>query len=153
MGTAAEKGYAKHAWVIFFVFGIGAAIGGIIIVAGVVQVDPPSAERTTGLTLDQLAARVPGIGAYVSGLARQLGNFMVAMGVMLAGIAAVPYRRGERWAWYVCWIMPVNLVLQLANGLATGGFLWQLDAASLLVVLAALFLPYRRFFPGARVAS
>ncbi len=152
MGTTGDNAYEKYAWVIFFVFGLLAVLAGITILAGLLP-NPPSPESTTGLTLDQIAARVPGIGGYVGGLARQLGNFMVAMGVMLAGIAAVPYRRGERWAWYVCWIMPVNLVLQLANGLATGRFLWQLDAASLLVVLAALFLPYRRFFPGGRIAS
>ena len=158
MSMGAEKTYEKYAWVIFLVFGMGAAYGGLIILAGVVQVDPPSAERTTGLTLDQIAARVPGMGAYVSGLARQLGNFMIATGVLLAAVAAVPFRRGERWAWYACLIMPVLVFIQLANSFAiydfaSGGFLWQLDLVSLLVALAGLFLPYRKFFPKAQVAA
>ena len=158
MDASVEKGYAKHVWIVFLVFGIGAAIGGLIILAGVVQVDPPSAERTTGLTLDQIAARVPGMDAYVSGLARQLGNFMIAMGVLLTAVAAVPFRRGERWAWYACLIMPVLVFIQLANSFAiydfaSGGFLWQLDVASLLVALAGLLLPYRKFFPKAQAAA
>lgn len=152
MDPPVEKGYVKHAWLIFFVFGIAAAMGGIVIVAGVVQVDPPSAQRTTGLTLDQIAARVPGMGAYISGLARQLGNFMIGMGVLLTAVAAVPFRRGERWAWYACLIMPVLVAIQLTNSFAiydfaSGGFLWQLDLASLLVVLAGLLMSYRTFFP------
>ncbi|MBA3687438.1 MAG: hypothetical protein H0W81_01165 [Chloroflexi bacterium] len=149
------EGYAKHAWLIFFVFGIGSVIAGIIIVTGVVAVDPPSAESTTGLTMDQIAARVPGIEAYVTGLARQLGNFMVGMGIVLAGVAAIPFRRGERWAWYACWSLAIVVMVQLTNsfaiyGFAHGGFGWQLDVASLVLVLAGLLLPYRRFFPQER---
>ena len=158
MTTGAEKWYAKYAWVIFVVFGMGAAFGGLMILAGVVQVDPPSAQRTTGLTLDQLASRVPGMGAYVSGLARQLGNFMIAMGVLLTAVAAVPFRRGERWAWHACLIVPVLVLIQLANSFAiydfaSGGFLWQLDLASLLVALAGLLMPLRIFFPKSRIAT
>lgn len=155
MDASGEKGYAKHVWIIFLVFGIGAVTAGLSILASVIQVDPPSAERTTGLTLDQLAARVPGIDAYVSGLARQLGNFMIAMGVLLTGIAAVPFRRGDRWAWYACLIMPVLVGVQLANSFAiynftSGGFLWQWDLVSLVVVLAGLVMSYRTFFPKDR---
>ena len=157
MDPLAEKGYAKHAWIIFIAFGVTSVIGGIIIVAGVLQVDPPSAERTTGLTLNQIAARVPGMDAYISGLARQLGNFMIAMGVLLTGIAAVPFRRGERWAWYACLIMLVLVAVQLTNSFAiynftSGGFGWQLDLASIFIVLAGLLMPYRKFFPKDRVA-
>lgn len=158
MSTGVEKAYERHAWIIFLVFGLGAVFGGLIILSGVVQVDPPSAERTTGLTLDQIAARVPGMDAYVSGLARQLGNFMIAMGVLLTAVAAVPFRRGERWAWYACLIMPVLVFIQLANSFAiydfaSGGSLWQLDLASLVVVLAGLLMPYRKFFPKAQIAA
>ena len=156
MSTPAEKAYAKHAWVIFFVFGLLSVVTGIAIVAGFLP-NPPSPESTTGLTMDQIAAQVPGINAYISGLARQLGNFMVGMGVLLTGVAAVPLRRGETWAWYACGIMPVVIVGQLANSFAisnftSGGFLWQLDLASLLVVLAGLLVSYRKFFPKDRVA-
>ena len=98
-------------------------------------------------------ARIPGIGVFISGLSRQLGNFMIAMGVLLAGLAMVPYRRGERWAWYVSWVVPVNIGIQLANSFTGGAFLWQLDLASLLVVVAAQLLSYRTFFPKSSSAG
>ena len=152
MSTGPERAYQRHAWMIFAAFGVSSVIAGIIILSGVLQVDPPSAERTTGLTLQQIAERVPGMDAYVSGLARQLGNFMIAMGVLLTAVAAVPFRRGERWAWYACSIMLLLVVVQLTNSFAiynftSGGFGWQLDLASIFIVLAGLLMPYRKFFP------
>ena len=145
-----ERG--MHAWIVFLAFGILSVIAGVGILAGVLP-NPPSAEATTGLTVQQIAAQVPGIRDLLLGFSRQLGNFMIAMGVLLTGIAAGPYRTGQTWAWYASWIMPVLLVVQLANSLATGGFLWQVDLASLLILLAALVAPYRRFFPRDPLAA
>ena len=99
----------------------------------------------TGLTLDEMGTRIPGILGYISSISTQLGNFMLALGVLIMAIAAVPYRRGEKWAWYTFWILLVNLGIQLAN--SRGGFLWQLDLAFIFVVLAGLLMPYRKFFP------
>ena len=64
------------------------------------------------------------------------------------GIAAIPFKKGERWAWYVFWILPVFVLIQLAN--SQGGFGWQADAAFLVVILAGLLLSYRKFFPKER---
>ena len=147
--SKAEKSYHKHAWIIIFVFGL------LWVVASPNQLsggppNPPSSEVTTGLTLDQLASKVPGIMNYIAGIDRQMGNFMLTMGVLIMGIAAVPYRKGERWAWYISWILPVVLVIQLANSFLStpgGGLGWQLDSSFIFVLLAALFLPYRKFFP------
>ena len=144
-----EKAYEKYAWIIIFVFGLLSVIAAPISLLGNVP-NPPSPEGMTGLTLDQMEARIPGLHGFVSSISRQLGNFMLAMGVLMIGVAAVPFRKGEKWAWYTCWILPVLLVIQLAN--SQGGFGWQADAGSLVVVLAGLFLPYRKFFPKQRVA-
>ncbi len=144
MGASTAKAYEKYAWIIIFIFGLLFVISSPIGLLGIPP-NPPSPESTTGLTLDQMATRIPGILNYVSSIARQLGNFMLGIGVLLMGIAAVPFRRGEKWAWYLSWIIPVLLVIQLAN--SQGGYLWQLDFTFIFVVLAGLFLPYRKFFP------
>jgi hypothetical protein len=146
VGKKVEKGYQKHAWIILFVFAVLVLISAPINLLGTPP-NPPSPERETGLSLNEMDTRIPGLRGYISGISRQLGNFLLAMGVLLMGIAAVPYRKGERWAWYTCWIIPVLLVIQIANSLATGGFLWQVDFGGLLVVLAGLLLPFRKFFP------
>ncbi len=126
MAKSAEKPAEKYAWIIIFVFGVLWLIAAPINLQGRPP-DPPSPEATTGLTLDEMAARLPGLRDYIGGISRQLGNFMLVIGMLLAGIGAVPYRKGEKWAWYACWIIPVSLVIQIANSLATGGYLWQVS--------------------------
>jgi hypothetical protein len=144
MNTSVEKGYVKYAWIIFFVFGFLTVIAAPINLLGKPP-NPPSPKTLTGLTLEEMNARIPGILGYVSSISTQLGNFMLAMGVLLMGIAAVPYRKGEKWAWYTCWIIPILLVIQLVN--SRGGLGWQADFAGIFVALAGLFMPYRKFFP------
>ena len=151
----AEKAYEKYAWTIFFVFGLLWVVASRTQLSGMPP-NPPSSEVTTGLTLDQLASRVPGIMNYIAGVDRQMGNFMLTMGVLMMGIAGVPYRKGEKWAWYIFWILPVLLVIQTVNSFLStpgGGLGWQLDFGFIFVLLAGLFLPYRKFFPKEPVAT
>ncbi|HEY5903096.1 MAG TPA: hypothetical protein VIU39_11120 [Anaerolineales bacterium] len=144
MATKSEKWYVKYAWILIFLFGLLTVIAAPINLLGTPP-NPPSPEKLTGLTLDQIEARTPGMLDYISSISRQLGNFMLAMGVLLMGIASVPFRKGERWAWYISWILPLLLVIQLVN--SRGGFGWQADLVSLGIALAGLFLPLRKFFP------
>jgi len=145
MSTATGKAYERYAWIIFFVYGLlPVMIAPIHLLSGLPP-DPPSPEGMTGLTLAAMDAQIPGILGYISSISVQLFNFMLAMGVLVMAIAAVPYRKGEKWAWYAFWILPINVVIQLAN--SRGGFLWQLDLAFIFVLLAGLFMPYRKFFP------
>jgi len=143
-----EKAYEKYAWTVFFVLGFLAAFASIGQLLGM-SPNPPSPEVTTGLTMDQIAARVPGILDYIASIDRQLGNFMLGFGVLTMGIAAVPFRRGEGWAWYVLWIWPVFLVIQTVNSFLStpgGGLGWQLDFAFIFVLSAALLISLRRSF-------
>jgi len=144
VGPPNETPFQKRAWIIFFTYGLLAVIGAPILILGTPP-NPPSPEGLTGLTLAEMATRIPGILGYVRSISTQLGNFILGLGVLIVGIAAIPYRKGEKWAWCVFWILPVNLVIQLLN--SRGGFLWQLDAAFLVVLMVGLFLSYRKFFP------
>ena len=144
MDTTVEKWYVKYAWVIFFVIGLLNVLAAPINLRGTPP-NPPSPEGMTGLTLTEMNARIPGMFGYISSISRQLGNLLLTMGVLLMGISAVPYKKGEKWAWYVCWIIPVFLIIQLVN--SRGGFGWQGDAVFLVVAVAGLLLPYRKFFP------
>ena len=137
-------GLQKHAWLIFFASGVGALLAAPIMLLGNPP-DPPSPEQATGLTLDEIARRVPGMSSYISSLSRQMGNFMLAMGVMLVAIAVGPFRKGQQWAWYAFLIVPVLVTIQFLN--SNGGLGWQLDLALVPVTIAGLLLPYRRFFP------
>jgi len=131
-------------WIVFLVFGILDVIAAPIQLTGRPP-DPPSPEGTTGLTLDEIGRRVPGISAYIASESRQLGNFMLVSGVLMALVAAVPFRKGERWAWYGMWTAPLLLLIQFLNSNFGSG--WWADLGLLPVTLAALLAPYRKFFP------
>jgi hypothetical protein len=134
---------AKRAWLIFFLLGIGAAVAAPIGLLGRPP-DPPSPEGTTGLTLAEISERIPGMSTYIASIARQLGNFMLATGVLMAAVAAGPFRRGERWAWYSMWTAPVLLTIQFLNSRFGNG--WQLDLGLIPVTIAGLVVTYRASF-------
>ena len=135
---------SKHAWLLFFVLGALAVAGAPIMLLGNPP-DPPSPKGFTGLSSDEIAARIPGMSGYISSIARQLGNFMLATGLFLMAVAAVPFRKGERWAWYAMWVAPLMILIQLLN--SRGGNGWQFDLGFVIVTSAGLIWPYRRFFP------
>ncbi len=131
----------RWAWLIFFVLGAGSALVSPVLLLGNPP-DPPSAEGLTGLSLAAIGTHIPGISTYIESLSRQLGNFMLAFGVLLAAIAAGPYRRGERWAWNVLWIMPILLGVQFVN--SNFGLGWQLDLGLMPITIGVLLATYRR---------
>lgn len=135
---------SKHAWWIFLV------LGALVIASTPIQFsgrapDPPSAEGFTGLSSEQIAARIPGLREYIGSIAVQLGNYMLGFGVLLMAVAAGPFRKGERWAWFTMWIAPLVVLLQLLN--SRGGNGWWADLGVVIVGTAGLIWPYRRFFP------
>jgi len=140
-GTA-DRG--RHAWLLFFILGVVAVIGAPFLLLGNPP-DPPSPEGFTGLSSEEIAATIPGMSGYISSISTQLGNFMLAMGVLMAAIAIGPFRRGEKWAWYAFWVVPLLLLIQFLN--SRGGLGWQFDLALLFVMVAGLLWPFRRFFP------
>jgi len=142
--AALEDRWQRRAWIVLFVTGALAVIAAPINLLGKPP-NPPSPESSTGLTPQEIAARIPGIDDYISSISRQLGNFMLAFGVLLMGVAAGPFRRGERWAWNISWSVPLVFLIQLLN--SRGGWGWQFDLGGLAVVLGGLLVPYRRFFP------
>lgn len=143
-GVSGHASRGRYAWLLFFILGVVAVIGAPILLLGNPP-DPPSPEAFTGLSSDEIAARIPGMAGYVSSISTQLGNFILASGVFMAAIAVGPFRRGERWAWYVFWVVPLMLLIQFLN--SRGGLGWQLDIGLFFVMIAGLLWPYRRFFP------
>lgn len=134
----------RRAWLLFFGLGVVAAIAAPLLLLGNAP-DPPSPEGFTGLSAAALAARIPGIAGYISSISTQMGNFMLTSGVLMAAIAFGPFRRGEKWAWYAFWVVPLMLLIQFLN--SRGGLGWQVDLGLFFVMIGGLLWPYRLFFP------
>jgi hypothetical protein len=109
-----------------------------------------SVESLTGSTFSQLAASSPGVANYIYYLIRILAIFSAGLGAFFMVVSATAYRKGEAWAWYLTWVVPVLFVLDLSNDYLAFGYV---DVGSVLIaaiLVAGLLLPYRKFFPAKR---
>jgi hypothetical protein len=120
-----KRAYEKYGWMIL---SASAVLG---IVAAVVTTFPPLYVFSSSL----YEGVYPMMGA--------LGTALVGFNILALVMSLIPYRRGERWAWFTLWILPLGWVSQ---------FVFLLDVSYLLLALfttVGLVFPYRRFFSRA----
>jgi hypothetical protein len=93
-------------WVLAFfaamivVFGVGDALIGV-------AADPAITVTLSGLPLAEVQAQDP-IGYRLFDFAARSGGMNLALlGLLLGVLIAVPYRAGQRWAWWTLWALPV----------------------------------------------
>jgi uncharacterized membrane protein HdeD (DUF308 family) len=78
---------------------------------------------------------------------RAIGVAYIGMGIFGILIAVIPFRRGERWAWFSFWYYPVFWLVHLLGNLPPGqDHIHQ--AVFIILSLAALLVSVRAFFPG-----
>jgi hypothetical protein len=145
--------YQKYAWTLLFVF------WALYLVLSVRDFFPslqdfciaclPGAETaiqsSTGMSWSQLAATNPRFASFLASTLVDDGISCVGLAVFGMVVSLTSFRRGEKWAWYVSWSMPIGiLAAQLNLYLLTESVLViVLGVVFVLVSLLALFLPYR----------
>jgi hypothetical protein len=79
---------------------------GVVDVASGAEADPAIPFGLSGLTLDELrSASAVGVELF-DFMTRVNGWSLILLGGLLAIILLVPFRRGERWAWWTMWAIP-----------------------------------------------
>lgn len=149
-----EKAYEKHAWIILFalnVIGVLFGLGDIILGAAS---DPAITEGVAGMSLAELQASNPRVANLVNVQTKLTGSFFLGFSLLGIAISMTGYRRGERWAWYALWSLPLMYglipAIFLSAGLVPGRSLPPPVLSGpifLVIALLALLLPYRKFFP------
>jgi hypothetical protein len=103
----------------------------------------PAGEQTelAGRTWGQFTQQDPEVAYLFSRQLEILGLLGAGFGLLAALVSVIPYRRGERWAWYVLWLFPITIgsvaVRMLIDQYSTGYYYAGLTA----VALVALSLP------------
>jgi len=144
-----EKAYEKYAWVIpfamglFFLLSMAATFLSPIILTGAEN----AVESLTGTTFSQLSASSPGVANYIYYLIRILAIFSAGLGAFFTVVSATAYRKGELWAWYLTWVVPVLFLLDFANDYLAFGYVDVGSVFIVVILVAGLLLPYRKFFP------
>jgi hypothetical protein len=122
------RAYAKYAWTILFVSALLGIFGGVILLF------PKDASSLSPTAL---------------WVRRAWGITWVGFNIFVLAVSVGPYRRGERWAWYTLWLVPLLFI---------GYFLIAPKTMYSYLVLATLtalglILPYRRYFSEAEQRS
>ena len=125
----------RYAWAVQL------AIGLLVIILSIQYIIlGQTLEPKGAMAAQEIAKLSPDLGNRVTALIRVLGLSYLMAGVLYAAIAATAYRKGEMWAWYSFWILPVFNAADIANNLAIGGSAWTIDAIGLAVAVIALLI-------------
>src|SRR5271156_2993154 len=145
-----EKRYEKYAWVIPFVMGLFFLVSmSVTLLFPVILTGAEGAVQSlTGSTFSQLAASSPGVANYVYYLIRILAIFSAGLGAFFMVVSATAYRKGEAWAWYLTWVVPVLFVFDAVNDYYAFRYVDVSSVVIAAILVAGLLLPYRKFFPS-----
>jgi hypothetical protein len=101
------------------------------------------------MTWSQLVSSNPKFASFLSSTLVDDGISGVGLAVFGMVVSLTGYRKGEKWAWYVSWSMPIGILAAQLNvyALTRSLMVIYLAAAFTIVSLLALLLPYRQFFP------
>jgi len=136
-----EKAYEKYAWVLLLVSSalfLPTSLYFIVSFFVMPYVSTPG-------DLSGFLAGSHSIAAWIRGIFRDAAISQLGLGILGITIAAMSYRRGERWAWYVLWYLPIAWLAYIA-GQALLGRVLVLPSVLLVVSVLGLLLRIRRFW-------
>ncbi len=151
------KAYEKYAWTLLFAFWTLHLVLSVRdffpnlqdFCIGCLPGAQTAIQSSTGMSWSQLASTNPKLASFLASVLVDDGISGVGLAIFGMLVSLTSFRRGEKWAWYVSWSMPIGiLAAQLNVYLLTGSaMVIVLAVVFVLVSLLALFLPYRQFFP------
>jgi len=141
--------YEKYGWVIYL------ALGLLWLVVGLNQLFLPDGliendvQRVTGMSLSELEASNPVAIELVRFVYGALGNLKINWSFLVLAITLTGYRKGEKWAWYTLWLVPILLVsMGIFNAIFFSDVNQSLESIPIVSIsLLGLLIPYRKFFP------
>jgi len=113
--TADGTFFVRHAWkillgviVLIGFFGVGDMFGGAS--------DLQNGEKVymtgvTGMTWNQLQAASPTVARLIDTIFRTSGASLAALALLSLSICLTAFRKGERWAWFALWALPLWMLL------------------------------------------
>ncbi|NMB84093.1 hypothetical protein GYA28_02280 [Candidatus Roizmanbacteria bacterium] len=151
--TINEKFYEKYAWIVFLVIGALILVGAIPHTLGF-NTDPALVQIISGKTIDELKISNPLFFNLYNFYFRGGGLSDLGFAFLLIVISATAYRQAQKWAWYAFWFIPAYF----SGWIMLGSTLPSESQSSLfppltvfiILSLAGLLLPFRKFFPKRR---
>ncbi len=140
------KGYEKNAWMLITLLGLLGIVFAFVLISET-PLDPTQLQKQLGQSVNSFQASNPSAWSTIQYYDRDSGAALMGFSILGVGISYTAFRKGEKWAWYVELFLPLYLIFVTAESYYAGGVYWPLYAIFFLISLAALLLPYHRFFP------
>jgi hypothetical protein len=136
-----ENRVPRASWIILTVVATLTILSGLYV--GLTPVG--SQTELSGRTWEEFAAADPEVARIYSMDLVLLGLTLTAFAILGTILTLLPYRRGERWAWFALWLIPL-----VHGGVALRMLLDQYDAAYVylglfVISLIGILIPIRRF--------
>lgn len=96
----------RHAWWGLVAVSLLLVLFGLTDIASGAAADVGIPQGLTGKTIEELEAESPAAFLMFDFTSRTQGFSLVIVGILLAVIVLIPFRRGERWAWWTLWALP-----------------------------------------------
>jgi hypothetical protein len=149
------NGVRRRGWWVLAIFAVTLVVFGVGDVLGGVLADPAITQTLAGRTAAEISAAEPTAYRLYDFVTRSGGANLVLIGILLSMIVAIPYRGGQRWAWWAMWILPAWAALVPVQFLLFGTAAGQPPAPPMVsgplvaVIAAGVLLIDRRRFTGA----
>jgi len=155
--TRAEPFFDRHAWkillgVILLVgyFGVGDMIGGA---SNLQYGETVYMHSITGMSWNDLQAASPNVARLIDTKFRTEGASLTTLALLSLAVCLTGFRKGERWAWFALWALPLWMVLTAAFIMIVkkqpgyGTPVPVISGSALFVICAAvLLLSFRKYF-------
>ncbi|MFX0095663.1 MAG: hypothetical protein ACFFBD_28255 [Candidatus Hodarchaeota archaeon] len=141
--------YEKYAWMIFVALGVLWVVVGLNQIFLQDELLKSEVELVTDTSWSEVKASSPVATDFIRWLYGAMGLLKTSWSFLVLAITLTGYQRGEKWAWYTLWLVPILLVSSaLFNASFVGDFSLTLEWIPITTVsLLGLLLPYRKFFP------
>ncbi|MFW9847731.1 MAG: hypothetical protein ACFFF4_01235 [Candidatus Thorarchaeota archaeon] len=144
-----ERANEKYGWVVYIGLGL------LWLVVGLYQIILPrellveDIQLVLNLPMSELELSSPEAMDFVIWVYGSLGLVKVSWSLFVLAITLTGFRKGEKWAWYTLWLVPILLITTgLFNTFYLGDVSQMLQWVPILSLsLLGIFLPYRKFFP------
>ena len=131
----------RASWIILAVVATLTILSGLYV--GLTPVG--SQTELSGRTWEEFAAADPEVASIYSMDLALLGLTLTAFAILGTILAVIPYRRGERWAWFVLWLIPLvhgGVALRMLIDLYSAGYVYL---GLFVISLIGILIPIRRF--------
>ncbi len=104
-----------------------------------------SQTELSGRTWEEFAAADPEVARIYSMDLVLLGMTFTAFAILGTILSLIPYRRGERWAWFALWLIPLvhgGIALRMLIDQYSAGYVYL---GLFIISLIGILIPIRRF--------